>query len=116
MNISNSTATALRFVVMLSSAARFSVTSFVARSRPTIAFQAARTISQSSSAMLAAADGQAEVVLVGCGAPNRGYVLFGKEVEEEKLCVLLSTTHLLFTLCVCFRMGWYHAVQMLDKK
>jgi hypothetical protein len=32
-----------------------------------------------------AEDGQAEVVLVGCGAPNRG-------------------------------MGWYHAVQMLDKK
>jgi len=29
--------------------------------------------------------GQAEVILVGCGAPNRG-------------------------------MGWYHAVQMLDKK
>lgn len=33
----------------------------------------------------AAAANQAEVVLVGCGAPNRG-------------------------------MGWYHAVQMLDKK
>lgn len=33
----------------------------------------------------AAAEGQAEVVLVGCGAPNRG-------------------------------MGWYHAVQMLDKQ
>jgi hypothetical protein len=32
-----------------------------------------------------AADGQAEVVLFGCGAPNRG-------------------------------MGWYHAVQLLDKK
>ena len=32
-----------------------------------------------------AEDGQAEVILVGCGAPNRG-------------------------------MGWYHAVQMLDKK
>jgi hypothetical protein len=33
----------------------------------------------------AASESQAEVVLVGCGAPNRG-------------------------------MGWYHAVQMLDKK
>lgn len=32
-----------------------------------------------------AQDGQAEVVLVGCGAPNRG-------------------------------MGWYHAIQMLDKE
>jgi predicted dehydrogenase len=32
-----------------------------------------------------AADGQAEVILVGCGAPNRG-------------------------------MGWYHAIQMLEKK
>ena len=34
---------------------------------------------------VSAESGQAEVVLVGCGAPNRG-------------------------------MGWYHAVQMLDKK
>ena len=36
-------------------------------------------------AVLAAEEGQAEVVLVGCGAPNRG-------------------------------MGWYHAVQMLEKQ
>jgi hypothetical protein len=32
-----------------------------------------------------AEEGQAEVILVGCGAPNRG-------------------------------MGWYHAIQMLEKK
>jgi predicted dehydrogenase len=39
----------------------------------------------SSSSLRFAEEGQAEVILVGCGAPNRG-------------------------------MGWYHAVQMLDKK
>jgi hypothetical protein len=38
-----------------------------------------------SMAALSAEKGQAEVVLVGCGAPNRG-------------------------------MGWYHAIQMLEKK
>lgn len=43
------------------------------------------TSSSSSSVNMALEQGQAEVVLVGCGAPNRG-------------------------------MGWYHAVQMLDKK
>lgn len=41
--------------------------------------------SSRSLAVKAATDGQAEVVLVGCGAPNRG-------------------------------MGWYHAVQMLEKR
>merc|ERR1711966_562276 len=41
--------------------------------------------SQAWSRAFAAKAGQAEVILVGCGAPNRG-------------------------------MGWYHAVQMLDKK
>lgn len=35
--------------------------------------------------LMFAEEGQAEVVLVGCGAPNRG-------------------------------MGWYHAIQMLEKK
>jgi len=44
--------------------------------------QNVRTISTSS--LRLAEEGQAEVILVGCGAPNRG-------------------------------MGWYHAVQMLDK-
>lgn len=39
----------------------------------------------SSSLLRFAEEGQAEVILVGCGAPNRG-------------------------------MGWYHAVQMLEKK
>jgi hypothetical protein len=39
----------------------------------------------SSSFLRLAEEGQAEVVLVGCGAPNRG-------------------------------MGWYHAIQMLEKK
>jgi hypothetical protein len=43
------------------------------------------TISTSTPVSAAAGTNQAEVVLVGCGAPNRG-------------------------------MGWYHAVQMLDKK
>mmetsp|Transcript_18398 Transcript_18398/g.26410 ORF Transcript_18398/g.26410 Transcript_18398/m.26410 type:complete len:86 (+) Transcript_18398:428-685(+) len=38
-----------------------------------------------STMVMNAEEGQAEVVLVGCGAPNRG-------------------------------MGWYHAVQMIDKK
>lgn len=41
--------------------------------------------SVSSSFLRLAEEGQAEVVLVGCGAPNRG-------------------------------MGWYHAIQMLEKK
>jgi predicted dehydrogenase len=45
---------------------------------------AARTIASATSLRLAE-QGQAEVVLIGCGAPNRG-------------------------------MGWYHAVQMLEKK
>ena len=45
--------------------------------------QPARAVSTSSARFAKA--GQAEVILVGCGAPNRG-------------------------------MGWYHAVQMLDKK
>lgn len=61
---------------------------FSSLARTTTAFTAkgplARTFVSSSSVM-AAASGQSEVVLVGCGAPNRG-------------------------------MGWYHAVQMLDKK
>lgn len=43
------------------------------------------TMRASSKPLYAVAEGQAEVVLVGCGAPNRG-------------------------------MGWYHAVQMLDKQ
>eukprot|EP00522_Entomoneis_paludosa_P002387 CAMPEP_0172474930 /NCGR_PEP_ID=MMETSP1065-20121228/69608_1 /TAXON_ID=265537 /ORGANISM="Amphiprora paludosa, Strain CCMP125" /LENGTH=396 /DNA_ID=CAMNT_0013233123 /DNA_START=650 /DNA_END=1840 /DNA_ORIENTATION=- len=45
----------------------------------------ANTRAISSSSLRFAEEGQAEVILVGCGAPNRG-------------------------------MGWYHAVQMLDKK
>jgi hypothetical protein len=43
------------------------------------------SMSSATTPNAAAATNQAEVVLVGCGAPNRG-------------------------------MGWYHAVQMLDKK
>ena len=38
--------------------------------RSAVAFNTRRAIS--SSALLNAKDGQAEVVLVGCGAPNRG--------------------------------------------
>ena len=45
----------------------------------------AESMSSATTPNSAAATNQAEVVLVGCGAPNRG-------------------------------MGWYHAVQMLDKK
>ena len=48
-----------------------SVSAFVSRnSRTTTTFR--RGISKSSTARMAASDGQAEVVLVGCGAPNRG--------------------------------------------
>jgi len=54
---------------------------FVARQ--TFRPQQSRAIS--STLLRYAKEGQAEVVLVGCGAPNRG-------------------------------MGWYHAVQMLEKK
>lgn len=53
-------------------------------SRP--AFTGTRTMSAfSRSVGLNAEKGQAEVVLVGCGAPNRG-------------------------------MGWYHGLQMVEKK
>jgi uncharacterized protein YbjT (DUF2867 family) len=61
------------------------------RSVAFVARQASQTRAASSSAFapslsaLAAEKGQAEVVLVGCGAPNRG-------------------------------MGWYHAIQMLEKR
>ena len=71
-----------------STAAMFTSTtlSFLARSS-TRAFRSpsvtARGIATTS--LRFAEEGQAEVVLVGCGAPNRG-------------------------------MGWYHAVQMLEKK
>lgn len=55
-----------------------------------VAAAASRSASTTSGAFsrtptMYADPGQAEVILVGCGAPNRG-------------------------------MGWYHAVQMLDKK
>lgn len=46
---------------------------------------AVATRSISTSFLRLAEEGQAEVILVGCGAPNRG-------------------------------MGWYHAIQMLEKK
>lgn len=67
-------------LIMFSTLARTS--GFVARSfaRPTTSRSFV-----SPTLVVAAEKGQAEVVLVGCGAPNRG-------------------------------MGWYHAVQMLDKK
>ena len=54
-------------------------------SRQSVIRTAAQQRSISSSFLRFAEEGQAEVILVGCGAPNRG-------------------------------MGWYHAVQMLDKK
>ena len=65
---------------MLRSAAAFG-SAFVPRS-------SARTLSTRAfrpTLSMFAGDGQAEVILVGCGAPNRG-------------------------------MGWYHAIQMLEKK
>jgi hypothetical protein len=57
------------------------------RSFAFVSRQVSRTTSRSvsSSLLRLAEEGQAEVVLVGCGAPNRG-------------------------------MGWYHAIQMLEKK
>ena len=55
--------------------------SFVTRQ----ALRASQQRGISSSFLRFAEEGQAEVILVGCGAPNRG-------------------------------MGWYHAVQMLEKK
>ena len=63
--------------IMLSSFAISRTAAFVTR-------QSSRAISVTSSCF-AAEKGQAEVVLVGCGAPNRG-------------------------------MGWYHGIQMLEKK
>jgi hypothetical protein len=56
---------------------------FVARKASTRA--ASSSAFGPSLSALAAEKGQAEVVLVGCGAPNRG-------------------------------MGWYHAIQMLEKR
>ena len=53
-----------------------------------LARSGARAISSRTfrpSPLMFAEEGQAEVVLVGCGAPNRG-------------------------------MGWYHAIQMLEKQ
>ena len=66
--------------IMFSALARSSA--FVAR--PMARATAARSFVTPTLAAGAEA-GQAEVILVGCGAPNRG-------------------------------MGWYHAVQMLEKK
>jgi len=69
-------------------AAAFTMFSALSRSsafvRPLARKAGARTFVTPTSALAAAEKGQAEVILVGCGAPNRG-------------------------------MGWYHAVQMLDK-
>ena len=72
--------TRLSAFIMFSALARSSA--FVAR--PMARAGAARTF-VTPTLSVAAEEGQAEVVLVGCGAPNRG-------------------------------MGWYHAVQMLEKK
>ena len=66
--------------IMFSTLARS--TAFVAR--PLARGTTARTF-VTPTLSVAAESGQAEVILVGCGAPNRG-------------------------------MGWYHAVQMLEKK
>lgn len=59
-----------------------------ARSRPlAFATTSHRSLSQfgRSNIVMKAGPGQCEVVLVGCGAPNRG-------------------------------MGWYHGIQMIEKK
>lgn len=68
--------------IMFSVVARRS-SAFVAKA-PFARATAARTF-VTPTQIASAEEGQAEVILVGCGAPNRG-------------------------------MGWYHAVQMLDKK
>ena len=75
---------------MKSSSILFFVSSSVTTMQRAFAFvsrQTTRTQQRgiSSSFLRFAEEGQAEVILVGCGAPNRG-------------------------------MGWYHAVQMLEKK
>jgi predicted dehydrogenase len=75
----------LHFTAAIMFAAIRSTSAFVARSstvRSTCAFSGRAF---APSVVVKAEEGQAEVILVGCGLPNRG-------------------------------MGWYHAVQMLDKK
>jgi hypothetical protein len=62
-------------------ATRRGIAAFTTRASSTRAFATFRP----SATTFAAEEGQAEVILVGCGAPNRG-------------------------------MGWYHAIQMLEKK
>ena len=52
-------------------ASKYSVSAFSQASRTPFLKQASRSISRSS-LNYAAKEGQAEVVLVGCGAPNRG--------------------------------------------
>ena len=79
--------------LIMFTATRYSTTAFVSRVVVTksplrlAALGAEKSMSTMAATTPTAAAGtnQAEVVLVGCGAPNRG-------------------------------MGWYHAVQMLDKK
>ena len=68
-------------LIMFSALSMQRSAAFVARQ----AFRPQQTRAISSTLLRYAEEGQAEVVLVGCGAPNRG-------------------------------MGWYHAVQMLEKK
>jgi len=102
----------------------------------------------SGSALRYAEEGQAEVVLVGCGAPNRGtfcsldcscdcaqrnapeVVILSegclracgpsrKWTETEQARSNLTETcrrYLLAHRFSCIGMGWYHAVQMLEKK
>jgi predicted dehydrogenase len=77
MHLTQTAATTMAFSML---AARRGVNAFT---NPTAFTRAASTFRPSP--LMFAEEGQAEVVLVGCGAPNRG-------------------------------MGWYHAIQMLEKK
>jgi len=82
MKISCSSSIAVAVTMMSFTASLQRSAAFVARNT---AFRSASARVISSTVVRFAEEGQAEVVLVGCGAPNRG-------------------------------MGWYHAVQMLEKK
>jgi hypothetical protein len=74
------TAVTFTLFAMQRSAAFVARKSFIATQQ-----RAASTSAFRGTSTMFAEEGQAEVVLVGCGAPNRG-------------------------------MGWYHAIQMLEKK
>jgi hypothetical protein len=82
--------------------------------------QTSRTIS--TTALKYAEAGQAEVVLVGCGAPNRGTIpgdaweTIGWRTSGHSNASALMRHWSSPLLIVSSGMGWYHAIQMLEKK